>query len=67
LAKFPGPLIDGWLERLRARLPHIDCAACGAPDCATLAADVIAGEAEMSDCVILKLQELEKTPKEKGR
>ena len=54
-------------ERLRTRLPHIDCAACGAPDCATLAADVIAGEAEMSDCVILKLQELEKTLKEKGQ
>ena len=54
-------------ERLRKGLPQVDCAACGAPDCATLAADVIAGEAGIGDCVILRLQELEQSLKGEGR
>ena len=40
---------------LVARLPGKDCGACGAPDCATLADDVLDGAAGLDDCVFLKL------------
>ena len=32
------------------RLPHKDCGACGAPDCRTLADDIVRGEAALTDC-----------------
>ena len=38
-------------HRLLDQLPKKDCAACGAPDCTTLAEDVLAGQADLSDCV----------------
>ena len=31
----------------------LDCAACGAPDCKTLAEDIVTGLASRSDCVFL--------------
>ncbi len=34
-------------------LPGLDCAACGAPDCRTLAEDIVNGMASRSDCVFL--------------
>jgi len=37
-------------EKLFAKLPHKDCATCGAPDCRTLADDVVRGQAKISDC-----------------
>ena len=47
------------------QLPKKDCAACGAPDCKTFADDVIRGRATLSECVFVRLQELEEaaTPK----
>lgn len=45
-------------EALLARLPRKDCAACGAPNCETLAADVTAGEASIDDCVFVRLERL---------
>jgi iron only hydrogenase large subunit-like protein len=39
---------------LYQRLPHKDCAACGAPDCWTLADDVIRGRAVLTDCPFMK-------------
>jgi iron only hydrogenase large subunit-like protein len=42
-------------QELLARLPRKDCGACGAPDCATLVADVLCGEAKIDDCVFLRL------------
>ena len=48
--------------RLLSKLPHRDCGACGAPDCETLAGDVLAGEADIDDCVFLKLQQLANPP-----
>lgn len=42
-----------------AQLPLRDCGACGAPDCATLADDIVRGEARLGDCVFLHLAELE--------
>ena len=34
-------------------LPGIDCGACGAPDCLTLAEDIVQGKADISHCVFL--------------
>ena len=44
-------------NRLLEELPRKDCAACGAPDCATLAEDVVAGRARLEDCVFLKIRQ----------
>ncbi len=46
-------------HRLLELLPKKDCAACGAPDCATLAEDIIAGDAVLEDCVFVRLKALE--------
>jgi len=40
-------------------LPGKNCAACGAPDCATLAEDIVRGEASLADCVFVKIERLE--------
>ena len=45
-------------EAIRSRLPSRDCAACGAPNCATLAQDVVRGAAREEDCVFVKLEQL---------
>ena len=44
------------IEDIIPRLGGRDCGACGAPDCRTLARDVVMGEAEISDCVFLKIK-----------
>jgi hypothetical protein len=46
------------VEAIRARLCGKDCAACGAPDCATHAEDVVRGEATVEDCVFIRLDQL---------
>jgi hypothetical protein len=46
-------------DRVAARLPGIDCGACGSPTCATFAEDVVTGEAEQSQCVVLRQAHLE--------
>lgn len=52
-------------QRLVAELPRKDCAACGAPDCATLAEDIIDGQARLTSCVFLRLKELESAVRQK--
>lgn len=37
-------------EELIKKLPGIECGNCGAPDCKTLADDIVRGEAELTDC-----------------
>jgi Na+-translocating ferredoxin:NAD+ oxidoreductase RNF subunit RnfB len=37
-------------------LPGKNCSACGAPDCKTLAEDVVMGKASVDDCVFLNLK-----------
>ncbi len=37
-------------ERILKALPRKDCAACGAPDCRTLADDIVRGLAHIEDC-----------------
>lgn len=52
--------------RVLSLLPRRDCAACGAPDCDTFAGDVVTDQAELHECVFLKLQQLANPPKENG-
>jgi iron only hydrogenase large subunit-like protein len=40
------------------KLPHKDCAVCGAPDCDTFADDIVRGRAKISDCVFVRLASL---------
>jgi Na+-translocating ferredoxin:NAD+ oxidoreductase RNF subunit RnfB len=37
-------------------LPGFDCAACGAPDCQTLAEDIVQGRAQISHCIFMQQQ-----------
>lgn len=46
-------------DALMERLPRKDCAACGAPDCETLADDIVRGKAQLSDCVFVRLEAIE--------
>lgn len=46
------------LEREIEVLPGLDCAACGAPDCRTLAEDIVNGKASRSDCIFLLRQQV---------
>lgn len=41
------------LEKEIDILPGLDCAACGAPDCETLAEDIVNGKAKRTDCIFL--------------
>ena len=41
------------IEELHAQLPQIDCGSCGAPTCRAFAEDVIKGEADLEDCVVM--------------
>lgn len=40
-------------EELVRRLPRTDCGVCGAPDCQTLAEDIVRGEARLEDCIYI--------------
>ncbi|UCG30563.1 MAG: 4Fe-4S dicluster domain-containing protein [candidate division WOR-3 bacterium] len=40
-------------EGLIKRLPGTDCGVCGAPDCKTLAEDVVRGYAKLDDCIYM--------------
>ena len=39
------------MKDIAARLPGLDCGSCGAPTCASLAEDVVRGEADDADCI----------------
>ena len=43
-------------RRIMCFLPGFDCAACGAPDCQTLAEDIVQGEAQISHCIFMQQQ-----------
>jgi hypothetical protein len=51
-------------EELIKKLPGKDCGACGAPDCRTLAEDIVLGHAEVQDCVFVQLKAQTKKPKQ---
>ncbi|UCF71347.1 MAG: 4Fe-4S dicluster domain-containing protein [candidate division WOR-3 bacterium] len=41
-------------EELLKRLPGTDCGVCGAPDCKTLAEDIVRGESKIENCIYIK-------------
>jgi ArsR family metal-binding transcriptional regulator len=41
--------VDEILERIKGH----DCSVCGAPDCKTFAGDVVKGEANLDECLLL--------------
>ena len=54
----PGKAIQKLKQRdeILKSLPGKNCSACGAPDCRTLAEDVVLGLASIDDCVFLTLE-----------
>jgi iron only hydrogenase large subunit-like protein len=44
-------------EELIRKLPGTDCGVCGAPDCKTLAEDIVRGDAQLTDCIYIKSKE----------
>lgn len=42
------------IDTIHAKLPGIDCGACGAPDCDCLAEDIVRGFASIEDCRLLE-------------
>jgi iron only hydrogenase large subunit-like protein len=46
-------------EELIKILPGTDCGVCGAPDCKTLAEDVVRGEARLEDCIYMCKENLQ--------
>lgn len=47
------------LQQLIERLPGLDCGSCGAPTCETFAEDVVKGDADVSDCVVIFREQME--------
>jgi Na+-translocating ferredoxin:NAD+ oxidoreductase RNF subunit RnfB len=47
-------------------LPGRDCGACGAPTCAAFVDDILRGEAKFSQCVFVRLRELEEAAAHQG-
>lgn len=43
-------------RRMMCYLPGFDCGACGAPDCQTLADDIVTGNAQISHCIFMQQQ-----------
>lgn len=43
-------------EEILKKLPGKNCSACGAPDCRTLAEDIVLGYASIDDCLFLTLE-----------
>ena len=52
------------IQKLRETLPGIDCGSCGAPTCRAFAEDVIKGNADIDQCVVLMKNKLEDRLKE---
>ncbi|MEJ5268295.1 MAG: [Fe-Fe] hydrogenase large subunit C-terminal domain-containing protein, partial [Bacteroidales bacterium] len=46
-------LMKNEIEKIKAKLPSIDCGACGSPNCAALAEDIVKGFASIDNCVFL--------------
>ncbi len=46
------------MQKIKERLPGLDCGACGAPTCRALAEDIVKDEAGEDDCVILAYEKM---------
>jgi Na+-translocating ferredoxin:NAD+ oxidoreductase RNF subunit RnfB len=40
------------IQKVRERLPNLDCGSCGAPTCQAFAYDVVKGEANENECIV---------------
>jgi iron only hydrogenase large subunit-like protein len=47
-------------EAVLSKLPGINCGLCGTPGCSTLAKDIAAGDAQISECIFYSKDHLEK-------
>ena len=47
------------MQRLLAALPGLDCGSCGAPTCKALAEDIVKGDGDLDDCVVLMRERME--------
>lgn len=47
------------ISAIMEKLPGLDCGSCGAPSCETFAEDVVRGQAELGECVVLMRQRME--------
>jgi hypothetical protein len=54
------------IDEIREGLPGLDCGCCGAPNCHSLAEDIVRGTANRTDCVII-LKEQYRELLERGR
>ena len=41
------------IEEIKRRLPGLDCGSCGSPTCQALAEDIVKGEANEIDCLLV--------------
>ncbi len=48
------------LEEVEEMLPGLNCASCGAPDCETLAEDIVKGQGQRTDCIFMLRQEIQR-------
>ncbi len=55
------------MEDILAILPGLDCGSCGAPDCASLAEDIVRGTATQDDCTVLMREKMEAVLKALGK
>lgn len=55
------------MEQITAMLPGLDCGSCGAPTCAALAEDVVRGQADVNDCMVLMRRRMEAVLRALGR
>ena len=46
------------LEAILAKLPEMDCGACGSPTCRSLAEDIVQGIAQLTDCIFILREQL---------
>ena len=54
------------LADIMEKLPDLDCGSCGAPTCESFAEDVVRGQADINDCVVLMRRRMEAILKAAG-
>ena len=54
------------MEAIEARLPGLDCGACGSPTCKTMAEDIVRGFASETDCIYILRDRLKALTGQKG-
>lgn len=52
------------MRRITKLLPGLDCGSCGSPSCASLAEDIVRGNAEIYDCIFILKEKLREMAKE---